>query len=189
MTAYQVVTQAIGIVAMVFYVVSFQHKEKKRVLIFHMISGILYCVNYLMLGAYVGGIMNGIAVIRAAVYAYRERFRADRLVWLFGFCGVYALSYVLTFTMFGKEPTPQNLLIELLPIIGMVVTTVGFRLHSARAVRVVGMINAPLWLIYNLINAAIGAVAGDLLSLGSIVVGMLRHDLPREKNEQKTTDV
>jgi hypothetical protein len=154
-----------------------------------MISGILYCVNYLMLGAYVGGIMNGIAVIRAAVYAYRERFRADRLVWLFGFCGVYALSYVLTFTMCGKEPTPQNLLIELLPIIGMVVTTVGFRLHSARAVRVVGMINAPLWLIYNLINAAIGAVAGDLLSLGSIVVGMLRHDLPREKNEQKTTDV
>ena len=63
---------------------------------------------------------------------------------------VYMLaSYILVFAVFGKEPTSFNLLVEILPLIGMGVMTVGLSMKDSKAIRVCGFINSPCWLIYN----------------------------------------
>ena len=86
------------------------------------------------------------------------------------------LSYILTFTAFGKEPTGFNLIVEFLPVIGMTATTISFRLSDAKAIRKYGLISSPSWLIYNIANFAIGAICCEVLSLISIVIGMIRLD-------------
>lgn len=170
------IAQFIGILAMGFNILSYQQKTRNRAIAFQLCGGMLFAVNFLLLGALVGGILNVVAAVRAIVFLNRDKLQANRIGWLVGFTAVYILSYILTFTLFGKAPTPANLLVEVLPVIGMIATTVSFRLSDAKAIRRYGLISSPCWLIYNIVNVSIGAIICEVLSLGSILIGMFRLD-------------
>ena len=172
----EIIAQAIGIVAMVFNILSYQSKRQKWIIGLQLCGGALFAVNFLMLGATVGGILNILATVRAVVFLFKEKLKADRMGWLVGFVSVYVAVYVLNFTLFGKEPTAYNLIIEILPVIGMTALNIGFRLKDAAGVRRCGLVSSPSWLIYNIASGSWGAIACEVLTLVSIVVGMLRHD-------------
>lgn len=176
MELFDISAQLIGIFAMMFNILSYQQKTRTRAIAFQLGGALLFAVNFLMLGAIVGGILNAVAAIRAVVFLNRDKLQANRVSWLVGFIAVYIASYVLTFTVFDKEPSTLNLLIEILPVIGMTATTISFRLSDAKAIRRYGLISSPCWLIYNIANFSIGAILCEVLSLGSIIIGMLRLD-------------
>jgi hypothetical protein len=168
--------QLIGIAAMGFNILSYQQKTRSRAIAFQLGGALLFSVNFFLLGAIVGSILNVVAAVRAVVFLNKNKLRANHPAWLAGFILVYLLSYVLTFTVFGKEATPVNLLVEFLPVIGMTATTVSFRMSDAKAIRRFGLISSPSWLIYNIANFSIGAIACEVLSLCSIVIGIFRYD-------------
>ncbi len=161
---------------MAFNIFSYQQKTQKRAIAFQLGGSILFAVNYLMLGAIVGGILNAVGTVRALVFLNREKLRATHPVWLAGFTAAYLLSYVLTFTVFGKEATAFNFIVEFLPVIGMTATTISFRLSDAKAIRRFGLISSPSWLIYNIVSFSVGAIICEVLSLCSIFIGMFRLD-------------
>lgn len=176
MKLYIIIAQIIGIFAMLFNIFSYQQKTSKGAIGFQLCGGILFSVNFFMLGATVGGIMNVIAAIRAVIFINKEKSHADHIGWLIGFIAIYILTYILTFTLFGKAFTPFNAIIEVLPIIGMTALTFGFRMSSAKAIRSFGLISSPCWLVYNIVNFSIGAIICEVISLFSIGIGFLRHD-------------
>lgn len=175
-----VITQGIGIVAMAFNIFSYQQKSQKTVILFQLFGGMLFGLHYWMLGATIGALMNVIAVIRAIVFIFKEKLHADHIAWTVGFITVFLVSYALTFTVFEKEPTLTNLIVESLPVIGMTALTIGFRRRDAKAIRQFGLISSPAWLIYNIVNLSIGAITCEVISLVSIVIGMLRLDTQKD---------
>jgi hypothetical protein len=170
-----------NIAAMGFNILSYQQKTRTRAIAFQLGGALLFSVNFFLLGAIVGSILNVVAAIRAVVFLKKEQLRADHPIWLGGFVAVYLLSYLLTFTAFDKEATAANLLVEFLPVIGMTATTISFRLTDAKAIRRFGLISSPSWLVYNVVSMSVGAIICEVLSLGSIFIGMFRHD--RKKQE------
>lgn len=172
----EIIAQCIGIVAMMFNILSYQGKNQKTVIALQLCGGALFSVNYLLLGAAVGGILNILATLRAIVFLFKKQLKADKLPWLIGFLASYIAVYVLNFTIFGKEVTLYNLVIEVLPVIGMVALNIGFRLKNAADVRKCGLVSSPAWLIYNITVGSWGAIICEILTLGSIVIGMFRHD-------------
>lgn len=176
MKSIEIIAQGIGIIAMIFNILSYQCKEQKAVIALQLFGGALFAVNFLLLGAAVGGILNILATIRAVVYLFKEKLKADRLPWFIGFVLSYVTVYILNFTLFNKAITPYNLAVEILPVIGMVALNVGFRLKDAAAVRKCGLVSSPAWLIYNIIVGSWGAIVCEALTLISIFVGMFRHD-------------
>lgn len=170
------IAQIVGLFAMAFNIFSYQQRTQKRAIAFQLGGSTLFAVNYLMLGAVVGGILNAVGIVRALVFLNREKLKATKPAWLIGFTAVYLASYVLTFTVFGKEPTPFNLIVEFLPVIGMTATTISFRLSDAKAIRRFGLISSPSWLVYNIVSFSVGAIICEVLSLCSILIGMLRLD-------------
>jgi hypothetical protein len=141
----------------------------------------LFAVNFFLLEATVGALLNVLSAIRAIVFLNKQKLRADHPLWLVGFTATFLVSYVLTFTLFEKAATPVNLFAEFLPVIGMVATTVSFRSTDAKTIRKFGLISSPCWLIYNVANFALGGILCEVFSLGSIFIGMFRHD--RKKQE------
>jgi hypothetical protein len=127
-------------------------------------------------GAVVGGVLNLLGAVRAVVFLFKDKLKADRLPWLLAFTASYVTVYVLNFTAFGKEPTVFNLTVELLPVIGMLALNIGFMLKDAAAVRKCGLVSSPSWLIYNLVVGSWGAIICEVLTLISIFIGMARHD-------------
>lgn len=181
MDPFEITAQAIGILAMAFNILSFQQKTYKKAVFFQFFGASLFAVNFFMLGAIVGGIMNVIAVFRAFVYMNKKKFHTDHIAWLLSFILFYITSYILTFTVFGKDFTLFNAVIELLPVVGMTATNIGLRLENARAIRRFGLISSPSWLAYNIANFAVGAIICEVLSLISIFIGIIRFDIKKEK--------
>ena len=175
-----IIAQAVGLLAMAFNILSYQQKTRERAIAFQLCGGSLFAVNFLLLGATTGAILNVIAVIRAIVFLQREKFHTNHPAWLIGFIAAYLVSYAITFTLLGKDPTFSNLIVELLPVIGMTATTLRFRLPDAKAIRRYGLISSPSWLIYNLCCFSGGAIICEVLSLFSILIGMFRLDRQKE---------
>ena len=90
--------------------------------------------------------------------------------------------------VFGTKPSLQNLIIEILPVIAMIIATVSLRLGSAKAVRRLGLISSPMWLIYNCFSGSIGAIASEILNLISIIIGIIRLDIKKNKNDENTSN-
>ena len=176
----EIIAQAIGIVAMAFNIMSYQQKTQKKVIICQLFGCTLFAINFLMLGAIVGALLNTVGAVRAIVFMNKEKLHSDKLIWTIGFIFVYIVSYILTFTVFGKELTLFNCVTELLPVIGMTATTVCLRYKEAKTIRLFGLISSPSWLVYNIVNFAIGAIICEVLCLGSIVIGILRFDIPKK---------
>lgn len=172
----EIVAQIIGIAAMAFNIISYQGKKQSTIITLQLFGGLLFAINFLMLGAYVGGLLNVIAVIRALVFLYKDKTKADNLPWFIVFFASYVSVYVLNFTVFGREATTYNFIIELLPVIGMTALHIGFMLKDASGVRKCGLVSSPAWLIYNVITGSIGAIICETITLVSIFIAMIRHD-------------
>lgn len=138
-----------------------------------------------MLGSVTGAVLNLIGIVRCLVFVNKDRLKADRPIWLFLFVMLFIGSYVLTFTVFGKELSVFNLIVELLPVIGMTLTTISFQKKDARSVRIFGFFNSPLWLVYDIINLSIGGICCEVIGLISIIVGYVRFDVKRGKGNDR----
>lgn len=179
---YEIAAQGVGIIAMAFNILSYLQKTRKNVITFQLIGASLFAVNFFMLGATVGGILNAVAAVRAIIYLNKKKFHADSPIWLIGFISLYIASYVLNFTLFGKEFTLMNALIEVLPVIGMVAINLSYIKNDAKTVRLFGLVSSPSWLIYNIANFALGAIICEVLSICSIISGIIKYDI-KKKNE------
>ena len=176
---YDILAQTIGIIAMIVAIFSFQQRTQKKIVLFQFVSSILFSTHFFMIGAVTGGILNAIGIVRAAIFAKRDtKAWAAHPVWIYIFSVVFVGVYALNVTVLLKEP---NLFIELLPVIGMVATTIAFRMKKAAHVRIFSLISSPLWLIYNIVNFSLGGLLTEAFSLCSIIIGMLRLDIGKNK--------
>ena len=183
MTPIEIIAQIVGIFGMLASVLSYQQKGKARILFFQLLGSALFVVNFFMLGAFSGAILNIVAIVRALIFIYEDKIHGDHPAWTIGLIAVYVLSYVSVFTIFGKEPTALNLILEVLPVLAMTVTTLAFRYKEDKILRRVTFISSPLWLTYNTIFFSLGGIIGETLNIGSALVGTLRLD--RKKKEEK----
>lgn len=179
----ELIAQGISLLGMTMNVLSFQFKEQRQIIFMQLICSVFFGVSYIMIGAYVGGLLNAIAMVRAVVYWQRERFCAHKAFWVYAIGAACVGVYALSFTAFGVEASAKNLAVEVLPVIGMIITTFGFYLGRARAVRFIGIANSPLWLTYNLFNFNIGGIITECIVLVSIIIGIVRYDLKKEMPE------
>ena len=189
MTAFTIVTQIVGIAAMLFNILSFQQKEQRRLIFMQLFGSLLFAAQFLMLSIAAGEFMMGCAlnicgIVRGYVYSHKEKCRAEHPAWLCGFIAAYLASYVLTFTVFGTTPTAANFVIEFLPVIAMTATTISFSMKEARHVRMLGFINSPAWLIYNILRNSVGGALGEIFGLGSVIIGILRMDIKKENKHE-----
>ena len=190
----EIIAQIMGGFGMVFISTSYQYKKQRNLIISQMVGSAFFFVNFLLLGiaagtVLIGAIMNLMGILRAVVFSNKEKFRADKPIWMIGFIAAYLVSYALVFTVFGTEATPKNLIVEALPVIGMTSSTVAFYSTEAKRTRYLGFITSPSWLIYDAITFSIGGVVTEVISLVSITVGIIRHDLKKKGQSETKSDL
>ena len=180
--------QAIGIVAMVMNVVAYQFKSKRNILLCMLAGSALFAVNMFLLGAIMGGIMNVLCVARSIAYMKKDSLPFSVKVLNAIFIAAYMISYVLLFTLLGTEPSVSNLILELLPVIGMSAMTLAFSGNNAKLIRLAGFINSPCWLVYNIFHIAIGGIICEVFGLVSVISSLIRIDIlgKKDKDVQKT---
>ena len=172
----ELIAQIIGIFGMAANIASYQLKSKKAVLVLQLCGAILFSLNFILLGAITGAIMNSINILLSLVFIFKDKTNANHIAWTIGFIAAYATSYVLTFVLFGTDFNIKSALTEALPLVGTVTTVISYRMKGAKAIRRLGFIRSPAWLVYDALVLSIGGVLCEVFSLISITIGTIRLD-------------
>lgn len=176
-----IIAQAIGIFGMAMNVISYQAKKQRNIIIFQFFGSILFATNMFMLGKTMGGLLNAVGILRGLVYMNKDKLKHINL-WTSLFFTLYIASYVATFSVLGQEATTRNLLVELLPLIGMMATNIGFVMKDAKSVRYSAFVSSPSWLLYNCLGEpTIGGILCECFSIISATTALIRHDLKGKK--------
>lgn len=170
-----VIAQIIGLIALVFAMVSYQMKTQKKIVLIQIISCTFFAVHFLMLGAYTGALMNLIAAIRSVVFANKDKKWGRSNWWIVFFSLVCVVA--VGFTWEGT--------LSLMPMLGMVLTSVAWGIENATLVRLISLPSSPLWIVYNFICGSTAGVLTEVFVMISIVTAMIRLDIPLLKNKNK----
>ncbi|MBQ5810386.1 MAG: YgjV family protein [Clostridia bacterium] len=177
----EIIAQAIGIVAAAVVILSFQQKKQRTVIICQMLGQLLFSVNYLLLGIPTGACLNFLGFARGIIYSNKEKFHAERPIWLILSIASFFCAYLAGFLFFGAEPTIANIAVNFMPVVAITLATISFRAKTAATVRRLGLLSSPLWLTYNIINFTLGGIICEIFNLISIIVGMIRLDIKKQQ--------
>ena len=164
--------QIIGFVAMTIIVASYQQKSHKKILTLQMISGFLFTVHYLLLGAYTGAAMNLLGAFRSLVYSNRSQKWASSVLWPIGFSVSFLISGILTW-----ENT-----FSIFPLIAMLMSSVVHWIEKPKINRIFSLPTSTGWLIYNIKTLSYPGIITEIFVLTSIVIGIVRLDI-KKKNK------
>lgn len=173
----EVFIRAVGILGFILGVAAFQSNKHKNIVLVKMGSEAAFTVQYFLLDAYTGSIMNGVGVIRNFVfYKLVEKNKSTKAaMWIF--CGIYVLSAVITW----EGPT------SLLPLIGKLCSTIAYSINSPKLIRIINIPTLTMWITYNCVYGAWEGLATDTISLISVLIAMARFDIVPYFRNKKTT--
>ena len=162
----------VGIVAVIFYLLGYLQKKRNRIILFNVTSRILYIIQYIMLGAFEGAVLDVAGTVSSVVAQKKEVPFIKKHIKI-------AIVVVNLFIVAMGLVTYKNLY-SILPVIGVVLHTGAFWLDNEKTIRKVSFLGCPFWLLYNFISGAYGSCIGDILSMVSIGIAMYRYDYKKE---------
>lgn len=158
----QIIAQAIGIIAMVLCISSFQFKKNKHLFIVQGISSTLFFVHYLLLGQNAGAFMNMLAILRSVCLNFKIlRNRVCEILLIIGFLAIAALTY-------------QNWL-TILILIAQIGGTVVYWQNNAKRIRIFQLsVSSPCWLLHNAFIFSIGGIITEVFNIISTTISIVR---------------
>ena len=151
----------------------FQQNDRKKILIFQMIGTTFFCIHFFMLGKYTGSALNAIAIIRAIVYANRDKKYFGNVFWLWFFIVVSAIAGIWTWA--GP--------ISILPTIAMIIGSVSVWVDKTKHIRILSFIPSPMWFTYNIFNLSIPGIITEIFVMSSIAISIVRYDILKKEEK------
>ena len=170
---YDIITQAIGIVAAAATIFSYQFKENKTLFLLQGVGGLLFAVNFFMLGSYTAAVFNFVNLFRGVILA----FGGKRLRSAWGgmmFAVAYTLIAVLTYDTW----------ISILILVAQLASTVTLWSQKGKWIRWGQLaVVSPAWLTNNIVCFSLGGIITEVFSFLSVLISLVRY---RGGFEEKT---
>ena len=170
--------QGVGILAITAFLLSYQQKKRKNIILLNVTSRALYILQYLLLGAFEGALLDVVGILASLLAQNKDRPIIKKHIRLFFILtsGIIIFSGLLLYED----------IFSLFPIAGVLLHTGAFWLTNEKHIRRVSFIGSPFWMVYNLSQMAYSSSLGDFLSMVSIGTAMWRYDRKRKpKKEEK----
>ena len=75
--------------------------------------------------------------------------------------------------------------LDLLPIAGVLLHTGAFWISDEKIIRRISLAGSPFWMVYNVASRAYGSALGDLLTMVSIIIAMIKyHGKAKKENTE-----
>lgn len=159
-----IISQILVFGAIIFDFLSFQFKERKKILFLLIISATLISAHYFFLGKIVAGLIVCVSVIRF-ITAYHSTDK--RFIYLF----ILLNTIVLIFTF--------SQIYDLIIYIGLIFIIIGNFQKDDRKLRLIMMVGTFLVMVYNIVIFTPMGVIAEGLFLTSNLIGYYRHYLKR----------
>lgn len=173
MSKIEIITQIIGFIAFLLAVLTFQSNKHKSITLIKCASDALFVVQFIMLGAYTGAMMNGVGVVRNIIYARLVEKKKDVKIAVIIFSIIVIVCGIATW----------NGPISLLAIFGKLLSTLSYAFKNPKNVRRMTIPVCLVWGIYDLICGSWAGVLTEIFTLTSIAIAYFRFEHKKEPIE------
>lgn len=165
MTAKDLFVQAIGILGMALFFLSYQCKSNKKLFRVQFVSYLCYTTHLLMLGAVTGGVSYILNTVRSFCLGSQNAFlRGKKMCAII--CTLQLVALGLTWD--GWQ--------SILPVAANIAATLGGYTYNARKIRVAGMfINSPLWIVYDILVGSWAGILDEIVTEASMLLSIYRY--------------
>jgi len=176
------IAQGIGFVGLVFAIISFQNNKRNLILVFLGMAQMCFIAHFALLEVWPAFAVNIVGVVRTFSFLLRGKKKwMDKNTLMYVFVGLFCIAGALSW----------NGWLSLLPIMAMIVETIGLWKKNPRLIRSIVIVPRPLWITYNIIHHSYAGVMTEVFVIISLLTAIVRFDiLPRirQKNISKTKE-
>ncbi len=165
----------LGVLAVVTFLLSFQFKTRRNIIVVNLVSRALYILQYILLGAFEGAVLDFMGFLLSFFARHKEKDFVKKHFKII-IIGVNILLLAIGFAMYEN-------IFSLFAIGGIICEITALWLTKEKNIRILSLFAAPCWLIYNLMNGAYSSVLGNVLVMASIVVAMIRLDFNKKERQ------
>ncbi len=193
-----ILAQVLGVIAIASNIFAMQFNKHGLIMLFKLIGSFLFCLQYLLLGAYVGMIMDFIGTIRNVIFAYLVKKEKSTTPYIIFFAiltiaiGIFTVvttwsATIVTVSRWSKSiqiATLLAVLISILSIFAKLISTIAYGFKSAHTIRMLNLPSCSCWIIYNLVCFSFTGVINEILTISSIIIAEIRF---KEKKFKKNS--
>lgn len=157
----------VGFAGVILTFAAFQSNKHKNIVLIKLISEFVFGIQYLLVGAYTGCVLNILGSVRNFTYLkLDEKGRGTRTAMLI-FMAVFTVSAVLTW----------NGWLSIFPLVGKLFSTAAYSMKNPRKIRLLNVPTVIMWVVYNITFHTWEALFADSMSLVSVAVAIYRFDI------------
>ena len=168
---WETIGQIIGYIAVAAFIISYQAKEKKRLLFFQTVAVVLLCVHYGLIQAWSGLALNLVCLVRNYIFSNAHKKPFQHKAWPYILAAVIVVVGIVTWEKWYS----------LFLIIALAVNTVFLAHPNANTVRGSVLFTCPMILTYNACAGSYGGAINEAISILAAIIGLIRHG--RKKDE------
>ena len=159
-----ILSQIIGLLAIICWTMSIQQKNKEKILIYQMIANTLYTIQYSLLGAFSAVAMNITSAIRSIVFYSDEKENNQSKT----SCAIFIVIIIILGIITYETP------ISTIPILITIAYTYSVWQTNLKITRIIFIIAAIIWIYYNLKVGAYISIVGNILEIISGIISIKR---------------
>lgn len=168
----KIAAQITGVFAVIAFLFSYQQKKRNNIIIWNAMSRCLYIVQYIMLGAFEGAVLDVLGTVSSIAAQNKNKPFIKKRTGI-----IFAL---INLTILGFGLLLYKNIFSIFPIIGVILHTSAFWITKEKTIRIVSFLGSPFWLLYNLASCAYGSAIGDFLTMFSIGIAIYRYDIRKQ---------
>ena len=171
-----IAAQIVGLFGVITFLLSYQLKKRKNIILVNSISSFLYVLQYILLGAFEGAAIDLLSAISTVTANNKDKKFIEKHFKI--------IIVVLNLLILIAGLALYKNIFSLFPIVGAMLQSSAFWITSEKRIRQVSFLSTPFWLIYNLVSHAYGPTIGSILCMISIGTAIYRYDIAPKRKER-----
>ena len=160
-----IIGQVFGVIAIALGFLSYQMKTAGRILLLQALTGVVFAVHYLMIGAITGMAMNIVCFVRCIVYYFRNKKGSSEKISPIIFALIMAVIGIITWDAWYS----------VFVFSGILINTICMAFADPQKVRASILVTSPLVLVYDVFAWSFGGAVYESVAIISAAVGIVRN--------------
>ena len=173
MTQLEIIATIVGGIAATIYVASYQCKKRNWILFLGALSRTLFILQYILLGAFSGAVLDLIAILAALIAGKKGHPTVKKLL-------VPIIVLIHTAILVASILLYQSWY-DIFVLLAATFCVAALWFSRERTIRAVSLCSSPCWLVYNLSSKAYFSAVSDTFAILSLLVAIWRYDIRKKE--------
>lgn len=166
----EIIAQFFGLLGLIFSALSYQEKNNKRFFIEQGLSGLMFFMNFILIGAISAALFNLANLVRGVLFSKKDkkRWKLITVIGLHSACLIFALSKIFN--------DPFQIFLSVLTFLTIGLMTVLMWRGNGKHIRYGQFFaSSPSWIIHNLFNFSLGGILCEVFMMMSVIISFIRY--------------